>query len=228
MRYIKKSRIGIGYGTLLKIHKSKGCYADTKDDNSKSPKITTRTDILSDLLDEQGHICAYCMRRISSEDAGIEHIIGQNYIDENNRNVGKEEDTNYNNMLAVCHGKFCLNETHCDSSRSKYQKKEPLLEISPLNKLQMNNIKFTQSGKIYYSELDAKTSMNDNLSRILNLNCNGIVEDRFKIGKSVRSLLRRHKYDKKFAKKELERWESKNTQYKPFCQVAIFELRKYI
>ena len=49
-----------------------------------------------------------------------------------------------------------------------------------------------------------------------------------RVGRVVRALLGRYKYDKTFAKKELERWEAKNTSYKPFCQVAIFELRKYI
>ncbi len=102
MKYIQKRKTGIGYSKLLKIHKAKGCYDDTKNDNSKVPKVTTRTDILKDLLDEQGYICAYCMRSISIENATIEHIIGQNYIDNSGDKIGKQEDTNYDNMLAVC------------------------------------------------------------------------------------------------------------------------------
>jgi len=228
MRYIQKNRRGIGYLKLLKIHKSKGSYEDTQNDQSKVPKVTTRTDILTDLLEEQGYICAYCMRSISLENATIEHIISQNYVDKKGRAIGKEEDTNYDNMLAVCQGNFCFNETHCDKSRSKYQTNEPLLCITPLNKLQMNNIKFTQSGVIYYEKLDEKSDINDELNRVLNLNCDGIIEMRGKIIRAIKHTLVKRKFDKKFVQKELHYWESQNGSLRAYCQVAILELRKYL
>ena len=228
MRYIKKIKKGKGYNRLLQIHKAKGCYDDTKNDNSKKPPITTRTDILQDLLNEQGYICAYCMRSISLDNATIEHIIGQNYIDNDSNKIGKEEDTNYNNMLAVCCGNFCKGKTHCDSSRSKYQADRPLLNISPLNEQQMKNIKFSQSGVIYYKNIDEETDINFDLNKVLNLNCENIKNSREKIIRVIKRLLSKHKFDKKFAKKELEYWEQRNGSYKAFCQVAIFELRKYI
>ena len=224
MKYIQKKRTGIGFSKLLKIHKAKGCYDDTKNDNSKTPKITTRTDILKDLLDEQGNLCAYCMRSISLQNADIEHFIGQGYVDNKNA-LGKVEDTNYDNMLAVCHGNFCRDETHCDSSRSTYQEKRPLINISPLNKQQMNNIKFSQSGVIYYENIDDETEISFDLNKVLNLNCQNIKNERKKLIKIIKSLLAKHKFDKKFAKKELVYWEQCN---KAYCQVVIFELRKYI
>jgi len=228
MKYIYKKRTGIGYSTLLKMHKAKKCYEDTKNDNSKNPKVTTRTDILKDLLDEQGYLCAYCMRSISLDSATIEHFIGQNYVDDKGNSIGKKEDTNYDNMLAVCHGNFCKNETHCDSSRSKYQDKRPLLNISPLNKQQMNNIKFSQSGVIYYENIDDESEINFDLNKVLNLNCDNIRNERKKIIKVTKKILSQHKFDKKFAQKELDYWEECNNSYKAYCQVAIFELRKCI
>jgi len=228
MKYIKKCKTGIGYRKLLKIHKSEGCYDDTKNDNSKIPKVTTRTDILNDLLQEQGFICAYCMRKISVENAKIEHIIGQSYVDDEGNSIGRLEDTNYDNILAVCQGDFCLQETHCDNSRSKYQNNKPLLEISPLNEPQMKHIKFTQSGKVYYLALDKETTVNDTLNHILNLNCDAMIEERANIIKAVKRSLSRYKFNKRFAQKQLEYWQAKNSTYKPFCQVAIFELQKHI
>ncbi len=225
MKNIQKNKTGKGYQKLLKIHKDKGCYDDTKNDNSKIPPITIRTDILKDLLDEQGYVCAYCMRKISLEDAQIEHIIGQNYIDKNKNKVGKIKDTDYNNMLAVCQGNFCNNETHCDSSRSKYQDKRPLLSISPLNALDMNHIKFTQSGVIYYEEFEAMTDMNYDLNKVLNLNCNSILEKRKRIIRSIKHLLSKYKFNKKVVQKELGNWEINKQE---FSQVVILELRKYI
>ncbi len=228
MKFIQKKRTGVGYSKLFKIHKAKGCYENTQNDNSKTPKVTTRTDILKNLLEEQGYICAYCMRNISLDNATIEHFIGQGYVDNSGKAIGKIEDTNYDNMLAVCHGNFCKNETHCDSSRSKYQDARPLLNISPLNQQQMNSIKFSQSGVIYYENIDDKTEISFDLNEVLNLNCNNITNERKKIVKMVKSSLNKHKFDKKFAKKELEYWEECNSSYKAYCQVAIFELRKYI
>ena len=228
MRYIQKNRRGVGYRKLLQIHKSKGSYEDTQNDHSKRPKVTTRTDILTDLLHEQGYLCAYCMRTVSLENATIEHIISQSYVDKKGRAIGREEDTNYDNMLAVCQGNFCLNETHCDKSRSEYQSKEPLMKLTPLNKLQMHNIKFTHSGVIYYEKLDEKSDINDELNRVLNLNCDGMVERRGEIRRAIKSSLHRRKFDKKFAQKELAYWESQNGSLRAYCQVAILELRKYV
>ena len=225
MKYIQKKKTGIGFSKLLQIHKAKGCYSDTKNDNSKTPKITTRTDILKDLLEEQGNLCAYCMRSITLQNANIEHFIGQGYVNEKEEAIGKIEDTNYDNMLAVCHGNFCKSEFHCDSSRSRYQKKRPLLNISPLNKQQMNNIKFSQSGVVYYGNIDDETEISFDLNEVLNLNCQNIKEERKKLIKIIKTLLVKYKFDKKFVKKELAYWEQENRAY---CQVAIFELRKYI
>lgn len=225
MKYIQKKKIGIGYSKLLKIHKSKGCYKDTQDDNSKTPKITTRTDILKDLLDEQGYICAYCMRIISINNADIEHFVGQGYINKEGKSIGKVEDTNYNNMLAVCHGNFCQEPLHCDSSRSKYQDKRPLLNISPLNRQQMNSIKFSQSGIIYYENIDDESDISFDLNKVLNLNCENIKEERKKLIKRIKKNLVKYKFNKKVIQKELEYWKESN---KAFSQVAIFELKKYI
>jgi len=226
MKYIQKIKKGKAYSELLKIHKSKGSYENIKDNKSKN--FTLRTDILKDLLAEQNGICAYCMRSIRVENATIEHIIGQSYIDNRGNKIGKKEDTNYENMLAVCQGDFCFNSTHCDKSRSEYQDKNPLLSFTPLNKQEMRKIKFTQSGTIYYNNLDENSKMNDDLTRVLKLNCEEIKESRAKILKAIKKSLVKHKFNKKFAQKELEYWENRDTPYRAYCQVAIFELKKYI
>ncbi len=226
MKFIQKKRRGNGYRALLRIHKAGGCYDDTKDDNSKNPPIKTRTNILQDLLEEQGYICAYCMRKISLKNATIEHIVGQKYKDNNGNEIGKEKDTDYDNMLAVCSGIYCKKENHCDKSRSNYQGKgRELLYISPLSKLQMENIKFTHSGKIYFKNLDEDSEENFDLNKVLNLNCSTLVEERKRILKIIKKL---HKYDRSKAEKLLEIWEAKNPEFKEYCQVAIFELKKYV
>lgn len=236
MKFITKNKSGKGYIELLKIHKKNGSYKkDVQDDKSKN--ITIKTDVLQNLLEEQGFICAYCMRKISIENATIEHIIGKSYIDEKGIKVGEKEDTNYDNLLAVCKGNFCQNNLHCDKSRANYQNKRPFLFISPLKEQQMKNIKFSQSGVIYYKEPSNKIDTQNealedkeiryDLNKVLNLNCENLIEDREKILTIVKKSLIRYNFDKKFILKELDYWQQ-NNQYKEFCQVAISELEKYI
>jgi uncharacterized protein (TIGR02646 family) len=250
--YISKNKTGIGYKKLLTIHKQGDSYNDVKDDKSRN--ITIRTDVLNELLNEQNNLCAYCMKEISIKNAQIEHIIGQSYIDKNNKAIGKIEDTNYDNMLAVCRGNSCGNSSHCDASRSNYQPTRPLLFISPLNKIQMNDIYFSQNGSICYKEplpeeklkelenkndyknLDEDTNINYDLNIVLKLNCSSIREKRKRILSAIKKILfKNNKLNKKLAKTYVQAFNTKNHLYNSFCQkngefsqVAIFTLKKYI
>ena len=53
------------------------------------------------LLEEQGCLCAYCMRRISLENVQIEHYLPQHPQSEN---YDPALTIDYRNMLAVCSG----------------------------------------------------------------------------------------------------------------------------
>jgi len=165
---------------LSTIHKSGGSY-DSLDKK-------TQSQVLQDLLQEQGFLCGFCMRRISEKDATIEHLIGQNFNHAENKGydynqlvksyqsnieelvgkikkpdfnkIGKKHDTNYANMIAVCQGdknKFCLDGITCDKKRAKHQAKRPIIFITPLNKMKMDNIIFSENGRVHYKEsLDEK------------------------------------------------------------------------
>ena len=237
MKFIQKQHTGKGYQQLIKIHKNNGSYEnDVKNDKSK--KITVREDVLNDLLYEQGHICAYCMRSINSNSASIEHIVGQSFINDKNENIGKNKDTDYKNMLAVCDGNVCGQDLHCDKSRANYQDKRALLFISPLEKEQMKNIQFSQSGKIYYKEptdeINKEQETNEDneirydLNTVLGLNCRTLVEHRGRTIKAVKSLLRKKNFNKKYAEKLLKPYLQETNKCEEFCQVTILELCKHI
>lgn len=219
MIYINKLKTGIGYQELLQIDKLGGGYEDTKDDKSKN--IFTRTNILKDLLSEQHFLCAYCMKKINLENATIEHIIGQKYKD-NGIEIGKQYDTKYSNMLAVCDGKTCQNNLHCDKSRAKYQAINPLLNISPLNETQMKNIYFTRGGEVKYN-VDNSDISND-INKILNLNCKSLVENRKRLIDAIYSELIRKKFNKKRISKLLTSLCDIKDSYYP---VGVYFLRKY-
>lgn len=222
MMYITKNKTGSGYIQLLSIHKKGGCYDDTKNDKSKN--IFTRTDVLKDLLKEQNNLCAYCMSDIDEKSASIEHIVGQSYIDsKDDKKCGKYLDTDYNNMLAVCKGKNCANSLHCDKSRANSQDKQPLLYISPLIEQQMQNIVFTQGGKIEYTLDDEKIGYD--LDTVLNLNCKTLVENRKRVKSAVISSLKKKSFSSDYAKKQLDHWKCNPS---PYYQVAIKTLEKHI
>ncbi len=236
MRLITKKHTGKGYKRLIGIHKNNGSY--TSDVCSNDEKgICVKNIVLKDLLEEQGYICAYCMQKIDENNSTIEHIIGQKFKDEIGQEIGKKEDTNYDNMLAVCLGNSCK-ELHCDKSRAKYQSKRAKLYVNPLSKIQMENIKFSKSGVIYYkepeSEIDKKNEKLDDkeirkdINKVLNLNCKRLQEERKKIKDAILSTLSRNNFDKVKAKNELNKLETSTTSLNKFCQVAIYELKKHI
>lgn len=285
MKFIKKGR---ACKDLSIHHKSKGSYPFNQSLKDK---------VLQDLLEEQGFLCGFCMRKISENNATIEHLISQSFNNDskgyeyenifftykenleeitgrikkpNVNNFGKTHDTNYNNMIAVCEGnenKFCINSMTCDKKRATCQGKRPLLFITPLNKIKMDNIKFSANGIIYYKlfldtdkikdltkskkitqeqknkgfkqydvnyHLSEDENIQYDLNHVLNLNCDGLVEERARILQSIRKTLSygaTPKSYKEVAKKRAEslllQWENKtNNKFKEFCEVAIFRLKK--
>ena len=255
MKFIQKNPSAINKWLYLYKDKNTTYDVDVKNERVKNNK-NNYDKTLDDLLKEQGYICAYCMRKISDENTKIEHFIGQEYIDESGNEIGKKEDTNYQNMLAVCCGNYCQKKLkakerlHCDSSRSIFQTKykesenknkilstyRPKLYISPLNSQQMKQIGFTRSGVIFYKELkyddtlelQVDKDIRYDLNIVLNLNCGNLKEARNRIIESIDSSLRRHNYSKSFAQKELAHWKNTQNNNKEYCEVAICKLENFL
>lgn len=123
--------------------------------------------VLEKLMEEQGHLCAYCMRRIPLKKgiikATIEHIQPQNSISE-------EERLNHQNMLAVCPGNRDANDNNhksCDAFRGSLPPHKQNLTVNPLNSNTLINIKYKDNGIIYSDNPDINSDLNDKL----NLNC---------------------------------------------------------
>lgn len=129
--------------------------------------------ILEQLIQEQGHLCAYCMRRIPDErdmpatvqKASIEHFYPLNPISHEDREQGLD----YQNMLAVCSGNRGLRHTRkrkdftCDARRNS----KSILTVIPINKETLSEIYYHSDGRIaaYNSTID------NDLNNELNLNC---------------------------------------------------------
>lgn len=213
-----------------------------KDINGTYPNLTgeIKGDLLKALLREQGYICAYCMQTINENNSSIEHIIGQSFTDDNGDKLGEKNQLNYENLLAVCEGKSCKDNLHCDKSRANYQKNRPLF-ATPLQNRIMQNIKFSEKGMIYYkefleikeikklknhNELDEDSNIKYDLQEVLNLNCENLKQKR----SSLINVLKRltdNGSNKEKVKKVLDKYSSKSSnKYKELTQVAIYFLSK--
>ena len=131
-----------------------------------------KEELLEKLLEEQGHICAYCMRRIPERRAlptsvasvTIEHWFPRN--PESKEDIG--QDLNYRNMFAVCSGnRGCGNKEGltCDARRGN----EPI-KVNPCDADTLRGITYMSSGRIQSSDPE----INEDINERLNLNSESI------------------------------------------------------
>lgn len=118
---------------------------------TKEAKEALRTS----LVEEQGEICAYCMRRIKNDSTTkIEHYTPRD----------SENELDYNNLLAVCSGNMGqpYNLQTCDTRKGNIP-----IYINPQQKSHIMKIKYRKDGTIESSDPKANRDINE----ILNLNC---------------------------------------------------------
>lgn len=127
--------------------------------------------VLESLMNEQGHLCAYCMKRIPVRHgylgATIEHIQPQN-------ETGEDERLKYRNMLAVCPGNRDATDDGqktCDARRGSLPKDKQSLIVNPLKKETLSSINYHENGIIYSTIEDVDKDLNHKL----NLNCESLL-----------------------------------------------------
>jgi hypothetical protein len=197
--------------------------------------IGSKTDIQLSLLEEQGHICAYCMKRINQNKMKIEHWFSQEKVFTEGQNERKEAtlireetlnherrigygtnlnpetylDLDYGNMLGVCEGKI-VNDLHCDSSRGSRSKK--LLFIRPTNERTINHLHYKANGEIYSKNEDIFDDINN--EKVLNLNHYLLVRNRAEALKSVLTEIERMFPNRtappNFIQNQYDKWNSRS------------------
>lgn len=129
------------------------------------------------LMNEQGHLCAYCMRRIPDErilpedkdlsNVYIEHWQARTAENKSGINMGLY----YGNLLAVCSGdekapdatgKHKTRFLTCDKKR-----KASSLKINPLDPATLETLYYKEDGTICSDDSDIEKNLNISL----NLNC---------------------------------------------------------
>ena len=143
-------------------------YRQQKGASYEEMDKAVKEELLKKLLQEQGHLCAYCMKRIPEKQGvppvSIEHWLPRN--PDNKEDLGQGLD--YRNMLAVCSGnRGCGDKSGmtCDAHKGN----EPL-KVNPCDGNTLRGITYTAAGKIQSSD----PYIDDDLNRKLNLNCERI------------------------------------------------------
>ncbi|MCI8337061.1 MAG: TIGR02646 family protein [Lachnospiraceae bacterium] len=146
MLYIQKGKEPV---SLTRYKKQKHAYFDG---------FPEKDDIRERLLEEQGYLCAYCMRRIDIRHMKIEHWYSENKLSDAKR-------LDYRNMLGSCIG-------HIDGTDGKKAdtcdaaKKGKVIVVNPQDKSTLRTIKYRSSGEIYSED----KVINGDINETLNLN----------------------------------------------------------
>jgi len=202
----------------------------TKYRNTPGVDYHSIPELVDSLLEEQGYICAYCMRRIpckdrlykkdgitftlTDEDHRIEHILS--------RENHEDKKLDYSNMVICCPGHIG-DEEHCDRLKGSND-----ITFSPLNQDFIATLSYKTDGEIISSNEQYNKEIND----VLNLNTKLLKENRKNTWEAVKKELIAQKGGKPWNKTILsfyiKKYSSLNKQLKliPYCGVVLYFLQK--
>lgn len=179
--------------------------------------------VINSLMQEQGYICAYCMRRIPQKgkdpDVTIEHLDAQSLTD-------VDRGLDYRNMVAVCNGNRgagSKDKMTCDAKRGNDK-----LTVNPLQAETLSRIQYKKDGTIYSDDPAVKFDVNETL----NLNCPdvGLIESRHSALQALQKELSKRKKDgdiKLQCARMLQYYQQQNIKT-PYVGILIWWLKKKI
>jgi uncharacterized protein (TIGR02646 family) len=191
--------------------------------------ISPATGLREALLEDQGYICAYCMKRVphshtakgvTSDKMKVEHFVAQT----TEISIQQKLDITYTNMLACCMGNQGKEEKYetCDT-----RKREEPLTISPLNAAHIRTLKYAADGSIVSTNDNFETEIN----KILNLNEDNLKRQREAIYKLIEKRVRTEfarphitrVQKNNYLDNQIQWWNSKrgDGKFNEFCMVAI-------
>ena len=127
----------------------------------------TNQQLWAELLQEQGHICAYCGRRLTDK-VRIDHL--------NPKSIHKERVLDYSNLLAVCdgsQGQGLINE-HCDVKKGDLE-----ISVQPTSEDCENRFSYVEG------EMEGIDGDGEKTIKLLGLNVKHLKEGRKNISKAV-------------------------------------------
>lgn len=221
MIQIKKGR---ELDKLLRYRQQEGASYEQMD------KIV-KEELLDKLLQEQGHLCAYCMSKIPETrelPQGVSAVTIEHWIPRNpdeKTDVGQGLD--YKNMFAVCSGRRgCGNEDDmtCDARKGNSE-----IKVNPLNERTLAGIAYTSNGMIKSSD----PIVDDDFNKRLNLNgeTTSLPENRKQVLESLISDVRKNCGSgdiSLYCQRRLEKILDMDDPKIPYVGILIWWLKKHI
>jgi uncharacterized protein (TIGR02646 family) len=189
--------------------------------------LAAKDDLRNSLLNDQGNICCYCMKRIPEKDnkMKVEHFLPQSKF--------PKLQLKYTNLFGACLGNEGKpKEMHtCDTKKGHEELKISLISNSPSCELLY---KINPEGRM--SSINDDEEYNRQINNILNLNMQTLVEGRREVYLEVQRNVEEE--SKKLLNKDLKvsyferersRWLNRtDNTFRPYCMVAVYFLTKKI
>lgn len=206
---------------MIKITKKSepASWAQIKKTPGISFESADKKDLRRALLEEQGYICGYCMRRISNSDSKIEHIKPQSQ--------NPSDTLDYNNLIICCNGNIIGSNNskkfHCDTHKA-----ENPISFTPLNQSFINTLSYSsKDGEIKSSN----AKYDEEINNVLNLNLSVLKANRQAVLQGVVSQLAKKKdWKKSEISSMLGKWSSRASdgKLKAYCGIVIWFLTKHL
>lgn len=205
MRFIEK---GPEPASLRAHRKSGGTYADYRETD----------DLRRALLRDQGHLCCYCMGRITLRAMKNEHWASQS--------ENEESSVDWGNLMGACTGgngeRGAVKQ--CDTARGKTP-----LTVNPLDRAQRceRHIGYRRNGEIFSPDPE----IDRDLCATLKLNNDRLVRARKRVLDSMLHRLETAEgefWPRDMLERELALWRQRDDEgtFPEFCQIAIHYLEK--
>lgn len=209
---------------LLRYRKQDGASYEQMDKDVKE-------ELLHNLLQEQGHLCAYCMSKIPETRklpngvaaVTIEHWLPQN--PDEKADIGQGLD--YKNMFAVCSGRRgCGNE---DGMTCDARKGNMIIKVNPLDERTLCDIKYTSDGIIKSGDPIVDEDLNIRLN--LNGEMTSLPENRKQVLNCLIDDIKRNCGSgdiSLYCQRRLEKIMDMDDPKMPYVGILIWWLKKHI
>lgn len=112
-----------------------------------------RRKLRRELLEEQGYICCYCMKRIDIDSCHLEHFWPKSRF--------KDQDMDYRNMLASCEGEIA-GADHCGHKKEDWYDADMVI---PTDDEIEKMFRYALNGKIYSAHQGVKEAIEKKMIR---------------------------------------------------------------
>jgi len=210
----------------------------------------TKRELKLALLEEQGFLCAYCMKPLAPKSKNVEGDVLSGVFDKEItiehiypralcQTQMQHRQLDYKNLVAVCDGNS-EGEFHCDKTQGPQGKASGQVSLACLDptdaKMSENLLTYLLDGTICAKSGRHESCANHDLNTVLNLNHPVLQRNRKAVFDVVKTSLEgempKGTWNQQLFDRQIERWKNLTSdkygvrRYKPYCMAALDFLEK--